>query len=235
MSRAGASREADATRAPAASNEALAALSHEMRTPLNSISGFLELLAKTDLDDRQTRWLELARAASDHLLHLVDRVQPIDVAAESVVVDAVVLESVLLIEPIATARPATLQLINDANAELVVLADSARLRQVLLNLLSNAIKFGPPASTVTVTTRRIGDRARVEVRDEGSGIDPALLDRAFVPFDRLDADDRGVAGVGLGLSVSRTLMEAMGGTLEVVNAVDAGTVFHVELPIETLS
>ena len=116
-----------------------------------------------------------------------------------------------------------------------MLADSARLRQVLLNLLSNAIKFGPPASTVTVTTRRIGDRARVEVRDEGSGIDPALLDRVFVPFDRLDADDRGVAGVGLGLSVSRTLMEAMGGTLEVVNAVDAGTVFHVELPIETLS
>jgi len=226
-----------------ADTEVLAAVSHEMRTPLNSISGFLELLSETELDEKQRRWLGLARTASDHLVGLIDHLQSIasveadsiNVSAESLDVDAVVLESVLLIEPIATARPTTLQLVNDANVELIVQADRARLRQVLFNLLSNAIKFGPPASTVTVTTRQVGDRACIEVRDEGSGIDPSMLHRVFVPFDRLDAGDRGIAGAGLGLSLSRTLMQAMGGSLEVVNDAATGTAFHVELPLDRLS
>jgi signal transduction histidine kinase len=214
-----------------------------MRTPLNSICGFLELLAGTELDEQQRHWLSLARTASDHLISIIDYApsiasagaDAIDLVVENVALDSVVLESVLLIEPIATARPTTLQLVSDSDIDLMVHADRARLRQVFFNLLSNAIKFGPPASTVTVTTRRVENRARIEVRDEGSGIDPSLSHRLFVPFDRLDASERGFTGVGLGLSLSRTLMQAMGGTLEVANDAGSGTAFHVELPLDPLT
>ena len=146
-------------------SDVLAAISHEMRTPLNSIWGFLEFLAGTELDERQTRWLTLARGATDHLLRLVDGVEgfahvQMSTSArvgEKVVVNEIVLESVSLVEPIAALREATVHFVNDAEREIVAYGDGDRLRQVLLNLLSNAIKFGPPASTVTVSTRRAGE------------------------------------------------------------------------------
>ena len=219
--------------------EGLAAISHEIRTPLNSLRGFLELLAGTDLDPQQQRWLGLTRDASDHLLALVERVEGIpcfDVAPprvrpEPVSVAAVVTEAVSLVEPFATSRPAEVRVVNAGGSDLVVDADTARLRQVLLNLLSNAIKFGPPASTVTIATQQAGDRARIEVTDEGPGVAASMVERAFTPFDRLDAGGQGVAGIGLGLALSRSLMREMSGSLEVVHEVDGRTAFRVELPL----
>jgi signal transduction histidine kinase len=220
-------------------DDLLAAMSHEMRTPLSAISGVMELLADTDLDERQGRFVAVARNASDRLLRLLNDVLEVarsdepsaDVTIGTVVVDAVVRESVSIVEPIATMRPVTLRLVNEPEAELVVVADRDRLGQVLLNLLSNAIKFSPPASTVTVSIREVGSRVRIEVQDQGAGIEPSQANRVFVPFDRLDAEARGVAGTGLGLSLSRSIVQEMGGTLEVVDAADPGAMFRVELPV----
>jgi signal transduction histidine kinase len=217
----------------------LAAMSHEMRTPLNAIVGVMEFLSETALDERQARWVEVAQNASDRLLGLINGV--LDVARrdaiasrprlEAVGVDAVVRASVSLIEPIAIMRPVALRLVGAPRAELFVHADEDRLGQVLVNLLSNAIKFSPPAGTVTVAIRQFDAHVHIEVEDEGSGIASSCADRVFDPFDRLDAAERGIAGSGLGLSISRNFVREMGGTLEIVDGLDTGATFRVELPL----
>jgi signal transduction histidine kinase len=217
----------------------LAAMSHEMRTPLNAIVGVMEFLRETVLDERQARWVEVAQNASDRLLSLINGVvdgSGHDLTAtphhvDAVGVDTVVRASVSLIEPIAIMRPVALRLVGAPRAALLVRADEGRLGQVLVNLLSNAIKFSPPAGTVTVTIREVDGRVRIEVEDEGSGIAPACADRVFVPFDRLDAAERGIAGSGLGLSISRNLVQEMAGTLEVVDGPASGATFRLELPL----
>lgn len=110
-----------------------------------------------------------------------------------------------------------------------VLADRQRLLQVLLNLLSNAIKYNRPAGTVRVSVSGTGGRVRLAVADTGPGIDRAHFDRIFEPFDRLGAEHGSVAGTGVGLTVTKRFVEAMGGTIEVHSVVGTGSVFAVEL------
>jgi len=118
----------------------------------------------------------------------------IDFVTEAVVVATWWLESVSLIEPVAAARPVVL-VVDHPNVDLVVEADAIGSVKYSLNLLSNAIKFSPPASTVTVTTRQHDARAESK-SGRGSGIDPSLAEPPLCPFDRLDARERGFAGVG---------------------------------------
>jgi len=220
--------------------EALAIIGHEMRTPIQSILGFVELLSGTELDELQERWLALTRAATDHLVGLLDGMQDFacgvdalaaSASAQPVAVGTVVQDATMLVEPLATARRATVRVVSNARAPLVVVANADRLRQVLLNLLSNAIKFGPSPGSVTVSLRRAGTSARIEVRDEGPGISQRDAPRVFTPFERLDAAERGIAGVGLGLALSRNLMRSMGGRLEVLDTPGRGAVFRLELPL----
>src|SRR5262249_19573642 len=96
---------------------------------------------------------------------------------------------------------------------------------------TNALKFGPKASTVTVTTSLVGRTAAIDVHDSGPGIDRAQRERIFEPFERLDAGRRGVAGTGLGLCVSRPLMEAMGGSLDVIDTGQPGATFRIALAL----
>ena len=217
----------------------LAAITHEMRTPLSAILGVMEFLSETDLDERQLRWVTVAQDASDRLLGLVNGV--LDDArrgatkriarASEVAVGAVVRASISLIEPIAILRPVTLRVVNEPSVDPCVRGDEACLGQVLVNLLSNAIKFSPPAGTVTVAVRELDAHVRIDVQDQGSGIARAYADRLFRPFERLDAEERGVAGTGLGLSMSRAFVQEMGGTLEVVDPADTGARFRVQLPL----
>ncbi len=215
----------------------LTAMSHEMRTPLQAIVGVMELLAETTLDERQTRWVELAQSASDRLLGLLNGAldvtgdNAVSIGAGPVGVDAVVRASVALVEPIAIMRPVALRLASETDARLFVHAERSLLGQVLVNLLSNAIKFSPRAGTVTVATREAGAHVQIEVEDEGSGVARSFADRAFAPFDRLDAVERGIPGTGLGLSLSRNFVQEMGGTLEIVERANAGAIFRVELPL----
>jgi signal transduction histidine kinase len=212
-------------------------MSHEMRTPLQAIVGVMEFLSETALDERQARWVQMAQRASDRLSGLLNGVLDIssDDAASAaggpVAVEAVVHASVSLIEPIAIMRPVALRLVSEPDARLFVHADGDRLSQVLVNLLSNAIRFSPPAGMVTVATREVDSRVQIEVEDQGRGIAQSCADRVFRPFDRLDAAERGIAGTGLGLSLSRSFVQAMHGTLEVVQRAGAGAIFRVELPL----
>jgi signal transduction histidine kinase len=223
-------------------HELVAVMSHEMRTPLNAIVGAMELLRGTDLDEEQSRWVDLGHNASGRLLGLIDGALA-DARSESgnrarpqpVIVDEVVRDSVALIESIAALRRVTLELVHDPAEPLVADADPVRLGQVLLNLLSNAIKFSPPASKVTIVIDEAvingaDSWVRIDVHDEGSGVASSAANRAFAPFDRLDAEARGIDGDGLGLAVSRTLVEQMGGTLDVIETADGARAFRIELP-----
>src|SRR5207247_989089 len=113
-----------------------------------------------------------------------------------------------------------------------VVADRQRLQQVLLNLLSNAVKYNRTGGAVGVSCEeRAGGRLRILVTDTGPGIAPGKLERLFTPFDRLGAEATGVEGTGLGLALSKHLVDAMGGTLDVMSELGAGSAFTVEFPL----
>jgi signal transduction histidine kinase len=227
------------TREHAAKVAFLAELSHEMRTPLSSMLGFAELLASSPLDEKQHRWATLMQDSGAQLVNLLDTALYLarledpsgSLLLERVDVEAAVGKALDALEPLAVERSITLAAVARANAPIAALGSGQRLHQVLLNVLTNALKFGPESSTVTVTTSVDGRVAAIDVHDSGPGIVRAQRERIFEPFERLDARQRGVAGSGLGLCVSRALAEAMGGSLDVIDTDEPGATFRIALPL----
>lgn len=235
-----------AERANLAKSQFVTALSHELRTPLQAITGFTENLRTLDLSPEQRRVaLDRIALASSHILSIVDDVldlarveagaMPIDVG--EVDVHDVIAASVDLIQPLADRHGVAVQ---RHGRSTTARGDRRRLQQVLLNLLSNAVRFSPAGGVVTVRSDGGGEagergdgRVRIEVCDHGPGIPSELLARLFVPFDRLGADAGREGGAGLGLVLARRLTEAMGGTLELVSTVGAGTRITIGLPAAT--
>lgn len=221
-----------------AKSEFLARMSHEMRTPLNVILGFGELLELDgDLEGEEARHLERIMRAARHLISVIDEVLDLSqveagqlhLTITATDAGAVAAESLELIEPLARARDIRTSLVS-GDEDLTVAADEQRLRQVLLNLLGNAVNYGRPSGRITVTVDRSPQQVRIAVTDSGYGIAPADLERLFLPFERLHDPNAEVKGSGLGLSVSRRFVEAMGGRLEVSSEVGTGSTFTVLLP-----
>jgi len=231
---------AEAERANREKSEFLSRMSHELRTPLNAVMGFGQLLESADMRPDERDSVDQIVAAGQHLLGLVDEVLDIGridagelaLSLEPVRAADVVSEAMNLLQPVADERGVELN--GDiAACPLSVMADRRRLKQVVLNLLSNAIKYNREAGTVTIGCIDEDDgRHRIEITDTGAGIRPENLDRLFAPFDRIGAEqDSDVEGAGLGLALSRRLVEAMGGTLGVNSDVGVGSTFWVELPV----
>jgi len=224
--------------ASAAKSEFLSRMSHELRTPLTAIAGFGELLALSDLDDSRRGWAETILKASRHLSRLIDEILEIEriesgrvpISLEAVPIRRTVDETLELLGPLADAGGVT---IRDVAAEpgcSYVLADNQRLKQVLTNLVVNAIKYNRRGGELRVTIERAdGDRIRIAVHDNGRGIAEPSLERVFEPFERLDAAATGIEGSGLGLALSRGLVEAMGGRIGATSTAGAGSTFWFEL------
>jgi len=229
--------QAEAERANLAKSEFLSRMSHELRTPLNAILGFGQLLAMDGLDANQRDNVRQILKAGEHLLQLINEVLDISrieagglaLSLEPVAVGETVAEALDLVRPLASERNVQLGG-NAASAHDFVVADRQRLKQVLLNLLSNAVKYNHEGGTVTIdVTRPAAGRLRFDVADTGAGIAPESLDRLFSPFDRLGADQTSVEGTGLGLALSKGLVDAMGGELRVDSRVGEGSTFSIEL------
>ncbi|HXQ61730.1 MAG TPA: PAS domain S-box protein [Acidimicrobiales bacterium] len=230
-----------AERASLAKSEFLSRMSHELRTPLNSVLGFAQLLEMDDLSDQQEQAVGHILRAGKHLLNLIDEVLDIariesghlDLSVEPVLVLDVLGDAVDLARPLAEHRGVRLSV--DATSclpDTYVLADRQRLLQVLLNLLSNATKYNTRTGRVDVSVRRNGDgRAEISVTDTGPGIRSEDLGRVFEPFDRLGAELSGVEGTGVGLTLSKHLVERMGGEIVVESTVGVGSTFVVLLPL----
>ncbi|MBL8350511.1 MAG: PAS-domain containing protein [Burkholderiaceae bacterium] len=230
-----------AERASRAKSEFLSRMSHELRTPLNAILGFGQLL-QADAGDplspgQRERLDELLRGAR-HLLTLINdvldvaRIEAGSLQLTLAPVDLVDLarECLQLVQPMAQARAVALALrFEPALPAWQVMADPTRLKQVLLNLLTNAIKYNRDAGEVRIGGRRTADGLVVEVADQGPGIRAEHQARLFQPFERLDRDGT-VEGTGIGLALSRSLVELMHGEIGVRSAPGAGSVFWVRLP-----
>lgn len=233
-----AARAAEAQAASRAKTDFLSRTSHELRTPLNAILGFAQLL-EVDLNEtpaasKVTHILNAGR----HLLTLIDEVLDIarieagelKLAQVPVSLQPLLAEACALVAPLAAQHGIGLEY-SAVAPEYAALADRQRLLQVLLNLLSNAIKYNRAGGWVRLSVLVQQGRARIEVRDSGVGIAAALLPRLFTPFDRLDAALNGTEGTGLGLTVSRQLIENMGGSIEVESREGVGSVFTLSLAL----
>jgi signal transduction histidine kinase/ActR/RegA family two-component response regulator len=230
----------EAEKANQAKSEFLSRMSHELRTPLNAILGFGQLLEMDHLSPEHEEGVQQILKGGRHLLGLIDEVLDIArietgrlaMSSEPVRVSDAMQEALDLVGPIAATRNIRLNSDRKSTCHLHVLADRQRLKQVFLNLLSNAVKYNHDGGAVALSCQETTkDRLRVMVTDTGSGISADKMGRLFTPFDRLDAEQTGIEGSGLGLSLSRRLVEAMGGTLGVDSMPGQGSTFWVELPI----
>ncbi len=199
----------------------LSRTSHELRTPLNTIIGFAEILEDDLKNSHSVEHLHMIQKASRHLLKLIDELLDIakiergeiDLQIEPVDVAHIIDEAVTFIRPLAQTRDIQIQ-INHSPA-LYAQADKQRLLQVILNLLNNAIKYGPANALVSVSAKTHNAQVHIAIQDQGKGIPAHLQERLFTPFDRIGAEKTKIEGTGLGLVVSKQMMLAMQGDLQV--------------------
>jgi signal transduction histidine kinase len=211
-------------------------VSHELRTPLSGVLGFTKLLLTRDFDSETRRhYLGIVDAQARRLSELLDdfldvrRIEEgrFERARELVDVGTLLREEAQLYSAQSRMHQLELEL---PRAPLPVLGNPDRLRQVIGNLLSNAIKYSPQGGVVEVSAEANGDAVRMEVRDRGIGIPEHQQPQVFTKFFRGDAAASGITGTGLGLAVSRDIVESHGGRIGFTSAEGEGTTFFVELP-----
>ncbi|MGB5367095.1 MAG: ATP-binding protein [Polyangiales bacterium] len=232
-----------AERASRAKTDLLANVSHEVRTPMNGVLGLSALLLDSDLDEKQTKMVSAIRESADALVGIVDEILDFSQLQKGQVeldnapfeLRALIDGVVDLMRPRADAKGIRLESEMPGITSQRFLGDSGRIRQVLLNLVNNAIKFTDSGSVhvlAELVDRAEKARIRLSVRDTGAGIPEDLLDGIFTRYQRSSGGtDRSTAGNGLGLAISRRLVELMDGELGVSSTVDEGTCFWAELDL----
>ena len=227
-----------AEKASSAKSEFLSRMSHELRTPMNAILGFGQLL-QLDLDtlnEDQQKNIQEIMEAGNHLLALITDVLDLteiesgnlDVSMEKVKLDDVIKQCTSLIHPLAEARKLT-QIDNISNKGYILLANFTRLKQVILNLLSNAIKYNSENGTIILDSEVLNDhRLRINITDTGKGLTEEDISKLFTSFERLNAKFN-VEGTGIGLVISKNLIELMDGSIGVESKVGLGSTFWIEL------
>ncbi len=235
----------EAERASRAKSAFLASVSHELRTPLNAILGFSQLLrADAQMSQASSDNAGEIERAGQHLLSLVNdlidlgRVEAghLELSLARVPVEAVINDSLSLVAPLAAKQGIRIVYSGGDARNAMVMADSVRLRQIVINLLSNAIKYNRPDGTVRVSCHRRTNRdgksapmVRISVKDTGFGIASESASRIFSAFDRLGAERGAVEGTGIGLVITKRLVDAMGGAIGYESRVDEGSTFWVDL------
>lgn len=230
--------KAAADKANLAKSEFLSSMSHELRTPLNAILGFAQLLASESLPltpEKKKDFTGYILKAGQHLLVLINEVLDLakvesgtlSLSMEPVNIAELMWECKELMEPLAAARH--IGLFFPAVSDLQVVADRTRLKQVLINLLSNAIKYNRDGGSVNVDCTGEDGRVCVTIADTGKGLSEEQLQQLFQPFNRLGQEAGVEEGTGIGLVVTKRLIEMMGGRIAATSALEVGSTLRIEL------
>lgn len=220
-------------------------MSHEIRTPMNAISGFIDQLAKSDLEGEKAEQVRMIQKSSDHLLHIIDEVliynklQHKKSTLDNKGFDLMGLTDDLfhIMEPLANEKGIKLKLIANPNVPQILIGDPHKLNQILINVIGNAIKFTKKGSVSLVlnTTLKNQDSChiRFEIIDTGIGMTDEQLSRIFNEFEQAEVSTtRDFGGTGLGLSITKMLVNLFGGSIDVKSNHGKGTKFIIELPFK---
>ncbi|MDT8451461.1 MAG: MASE3 domain-containing protein [Gammaproteobacteria bacterium] len=229
----------EADRANQTKSQFLSKMSHELRTPLNAIMGFSQLSEYDEtLSDSQRNVAQKIYSAGQHLLILINEILDlakiesgnVSLLMQPISTTEVINDCLALTETLSSSRNISIEFKPENDNEDIIIADYLRFKQVLLNLLSNAIKYNKTGGQVEIyCSERKADTVRVNVSDTGAGIDMHKILHLYEPFNRLGAEASNIEGTGIGLIITRQLVELMGGELGVESTPGKGTVFWVNM------
>ncbi|WP_018294283.1 PAS domain S-box protein [Mariprofundus ferrooxydans] len=230
-----------AEKASLAKSDFLSSMSHELRSPLNAILGFGQLMESESPPptDSQKESIAQILQAGWHLLTLINEILDLSkvesgkvpLSREPVLLSEVMLECQSMVEPQAQERGIRMTF-PQSDTPYFIHADRTRVKQIMINLLTNAIKYNSAKGEIEVEyTESAPGRLRISIKDSGAGLTPEQLEQLFEPFNRLGQENGSEEGTGVGLVVSKRLVELMGGTIGAESSLGAGSVFWFELAL----
>ena len=231
----------EAEEANRAKSKFLSSMSHELRTPLNAIIGFGQVMESDPIDslsEGQRESVEHILKSGEHLLDLINEILDLSqieagklsLTIEPIRLDLVIKEAIELVQTMANEYDVSVVSEVDSDEEIHVVADQLRLKQVLLNLLSNGIKYNKPGGKVGIEVVSSKKEHQIVVRDTGIGIEKKDLQSLFEPFNRLGAKAMDIEGTGIGLTITKRLVEVLNGSLDIESEPGKGSAFTVTMP-----